>query len=77
MMNKAFGFHEDSPDFIFIHSTEEISTARCDAGSIFFEHDTIAFAVMADLKEDDIPTVDRRGNLALAEAALEMYRRIR
>lgn len=65
------------PELVFAHKTGGISTARCDVGLIFSEQDTIAFAVMADMIEDDIRTVDRKGNLALAEATLEMYRRIR
>lgn len=67
---------EDS-DVVFAHKTGGISTARCDVGLMFSEQDTIAFAVMADLIEDDIATVDRKGNLSLAEAALEVYNRIR
>jgi beta-lactamase class A len=60
----------------FAHKTGMVNHTRCDIGLIFSPVDTIAYAVMTDLIEEVSWALDSPGNLAAAEAALEMYEMI-
>lgn len=80
-IHKKQKYHDFAPrylpvtghDLSFANKTGAISTVRTDAGLIFTETDTIAFAVLVDMVDDPEGGEDHKGNLALSEAAKILY----